>query len=152
MKSFYFTKVAFSAMALLFSVTAQAQSNDEQQIRDVIQAYGKAMNAADVDGIVALFAKDAVFMPAKEPTAVGLTQIRAAYEHEFKVIDLEVNVVFDEVVVEGNIAFARTRSNGILRIIAANKVISTEAYRAFFVLKKIGPQWKIARFLFNFTH
>ncbi len=90
-------------------------------------------------------------MPAREPTAAGLTQIRAAYEHEFKTIDLDVNIVFDEVVQDGNLAFARTRSEGQLKILATGKTVSTESYRAFFVLKKINNEWKIARFLFNFT-
>ncbi|NOX92216.1 MAG: DUF4440 domain-containing protein [Gammaproteobacteria bacterium] len=157
MKSF--TKTLFLATAIAVSTTAHAQASvqtnthatEMQHIKEVILAYGKAMNASNVDDVLSLYAKDAVFMPAKEPTATGQAQIKAAYEHEFKTIDLDVNIVFDEVVQNGNLAFARTRSEGQLKILATGKVVSTESYRAFFVLKKIDNEWKIARFLFNFT-
>jgi len=157
-----FTRTLFIAIALcimILSTMAYAQSDAQtnnhatemQRIKEVILAYGKAINAASVDGVLSLYAKDAVFMPAKEPTATGQAQIRAAYEHEFKTIDLDVNIVFDEVVQNGNLAFVRTRSEGQLKVLATGKMVSTESYRAFFVLKKINNEWKIARFLFNFT-
>ncbi|HHI92603.1 MAG TPA: SgcJ/EcaC family oxidoreductase [Gammaproteobacteria bacterium] len=156
------TKTVLLASALFITIastTAHAQPNTQtktpatetQHIKEVILAYGRAMNASDVDGVLSLYTKDAVFMPARKPTATGLTQIKAAYEHEFKIIDLDVNIVFDEVVQNGNMAFARTRSEGQLNILETGKVVSTESYRAFFVLEKNDNTWKITRFLFNFT-
>ncbi|MBL1277885.1 MAG: SgcJ/EcaC family oxidoreductase [Ectothiorhodospiraceae bacterium] len=147
-----FPKTLLILIALSFNTVAYAQSmTEEQNIRGVILAYGKAMNASDTNSVVALYAHDGVFMPSKEPTATGLEQIRAAYAHEFKVIDLDVKIVFDEVLRDGDIAYVRSRSEGQLTLLATGKVVPTEAYRAFFVLKKIDRKWKIARFMFNFS-
>lgn len=125
--------------------------DDRSKIKQLIMAYGKAMNGSNVQEVVALFTEDGVFMPAKEATAMGLKQIKAAFEHEFKTIDLDVSIVFDEIMVQGDFAVVRSRSDGKIHLLGPNKTVSTEAYRAFFVLKKVKNQWKIARFMFNFT-
>jgi len=126
-------------------------TSQKNEIKEVIKAYGKAMNESNVNAVLSLYAKDGVFMPSELPTAIGNKQIKEAYEHEFNTIDLDVVVVFDEVIQEGDYAFVRTRSNGQIKILAKDLTLSTETYRAFFVLQKIKDRWKISRFMFNFT-
>ncbi|MFV2058097.1 MAG: SgcJ/EcaC family oxidoreductase [Thiohalomonadales bacterium] len=150
LRCIFFTSLM--VLSLLTSAPAFSQSKDEAAIRALIERYGKAMNASDVDAVVPLFSKDAVFMPSGGHTAVGSAAIRAAYEHEFKVIDLDVKIVFDEILQNGNMAAVRTRSKGSLKLLLkGNKVVPTDAYRAFFVLQKQEDKWLIARFMFNFN-
>jgi len=140
---------------LLISTVVFSQpvlSSEQQRIEKVIYAYGKAMNASDLDAVMALYAKDSVFMPSKQPTSVGWNAVKKAYKHEFEVIDLNVKIVIDEVFQENNLAYVRSRSLGHLTLLATQKKKTTERYRAFFVLKKIDNDWKIARFLFNFSN
>ena len=146
------TKLFLIFILTIVSPSVVGKTNDMQQIKNVILAYNKAMNTSSVDGVLALYTEDGVFMPSRLPTAMGRDQIRAAaYAHEFNVIDLEVSIVFDEIVQHKDIAFVRTRSKGHLTLLAKNQKISTEKYRAFFVLQKIKGEWKIARFMFNFS-
>ena len=136
---------------LVVSSAGQTEVEDKQQIEEVIHNYGRAMNSSDLEGVIALYAKDAVFMPSGHPTAVGHKQIRSAYDQEFKMIDLNVAIVIDEIVQHGKFAFVRSRSDGKLTLLRSNKIISTDKYRAFFALEKTEGQWRIARFMFNFT-
>ncbi len=125
--------------------------DDKQDIKNLLLAYGKALNAASVKDVVPLFTEDGVFMPSALPTAKGHDQIRSAFDHEFKNIKLNIAVIFDEIVQQGNFAFVRTRSKGTITILPKNITMPTDKYRAFFVLEKTKGKWKIARFMFNFT-
>jgi len=137
----------------IFTLSLQpAFANDEtKEIEKLIHAYGKAMNASDVDAVMALFDKDGLFMPSGHPTASGWDAIKKAYEHEFKKIDLDVKIAIDEIYQDGKLAYVRSRSLGQLTLLATKEQKSTEKYRAFFVLTKSAGHWKIKRFMFNFS-
>ncbi|MCF6324672.1 MAG: DUF4440 domain-containing protein [Gammaproteobacteria bacterium] len=107
-KIFHLTAV----LGFLFSnlAVASLQQDISKEIKAVIYAYGKAMNASNVDEVVRLYAKDGLFMPSGLPTAVGENEIRDAYKHEFEVIDLDVNMDIDEIAYDGNIAYVSKRS------------------------------------------
>ena len=125
--------------------------NTEEE-RNAIEAtlmnYGAALNASDVDGVLALYAEDGVFMPTEAPTAVGKEQIRTAYEHVFGVIKLDIAFTIDEIVQYGDFAFARTLSMGEVTVLAED-VTLPEENRELFVLEKAGDEWRIARYMFN---
>ena len=133
------------------NLAAIQQDEDTQQITRVIQNYGKAMSDSNIEGVMALFAEDAVFIPSGHATATGKKAVKAAYESELSKIDLDVTVKIDEIFHHGDLAYARSRSLGQLTIIATGKKKSTKDYRAFFVMRKINAEWKITRFTFNFA-
>jgi ketosteroid isomerase-like protein len=89
-------------------------------------------------------------MPSNAPTASGTNAVRAAYEHVFGTIKLDIVFTVDEIVVENNVAFARTGSKGKVTILA-KKITAPEENRELFVFQKIGGTWKIARYMFNKT-
>lgn len=140
-------------VSFLFGSLAAASSQKDisKEIETIIYAYGKAMNESDVEEVVRLYTKDGVFMPSGLPTAIGKSAIRDAYKHEFEVIDLDMNINIDEIDYNDNIAYVRSRSLGHLTLLANGEKKSTESYRAFFVLKKVQDEWKISRFMFNFS-
>ena len=121
---------------------------EKNAIEATLKNYEAVLNASDVDGVLALYAEDGVFMPTEAPTAAGKEQVRAAYEHVFGTIKLDIAFSVDEIVQSGDFAFARTVSRGEVTILAEG-VTLPEENRELFVLKKTGDDWKIARYMFN---
>ncbi len=127
----------------------QAKSAEERQaIEATLLQYEKALNGSDVKGVLELYAPDGVFMPSGAPSAIGAKEIRAAYEHVFGAIKLEIKFTIDEIVQSGNYAFARTISRGQVTLLAEG-VTAPEENRELFVLQKRDGAWKIARYMFN---
>lgn len=124
--------------------TAQAQ----EAIQATLFAYRDALNASSVDQVIPLYTPDGVFMPSNGPTAVGPDQLKGAYEFVFNTIQLSIEFFIDEIVVEGEVAFARTTSRGSTLIHATGETMPEEN-RELFVLEKVAGQWLIARYMFN---
>lgn len=122
--------------------------DEKYAIEATLTNYEAALNASDVDGVLALYAEDGVFMPTEAPTAVGKEQIRTAYEHVFGVIKLDIAFTIDEIVQYGDFAFARTLSRGEVTVLAED-VTLPEENRELFVMKKTGDEWQIAQYMFN---
>ena len=140
---------ALAASALFTGTSIQAQAGDETAIKNVIKNYEKVLNSSDVNGVLAVYTEDGVFMPAGNPTAEGLEQIKTAYEHVFQALDLNVVFNFDEIVQKGDLALVRTLSKGSVKMLDKNVTINDAVHREMFVLRKTGDQWKIARYMFN---
>ena len=121
---------------------------EKNAIEATLMNYESVLNASDVDGILALYAEDGVFMPTEAPTAAGKEQIRAAYEQVFGIIKLDVAFSIDEIVQSFNFAFARTISRGEVTLLAEG-IALPEENRELFILKKTDDDWKIARYMFN---
>ena len=123
---------------------------DRGEIQTVLDRYEQALNASDVDAVVALYADDGVFMPSSAPTAVGIEGVRGAYGYVFTLIKLNVAFTVEEIVADGSIAFARTSSKGTVTVLAAGAT-APEENRELFVFQKQDGVWKIARYMFNKT-
>lgn len=120
-------------------------------IKSVIRAYEKALNASDVKNVITNYTEDGVFMPSGKPTAVGKNNVRTAYQHVFKALDLNVKFHFDEIVRRGDLAFVRTTSDGKIKLLAKNITIQNKS-RELFVMKRTSGVWKIYRYMFNETN
>ena len=123
-------------------------SDERQAIEATLLQYEKALSDSDVKGVLELYASDGVFMPSGAPSAVGTEEIRAAYEHVFATIRLDIKFTIDEIVQSGDYAFARTISRGQVTVLAEG-VTAPEENRELFVLQKRDGAWKIARYMFN---
>lgn len=111
-------------------------------------AYQDALNASDVSAVMSLYADDGVFMPSGAPTSVGTEQVKGAYEFVFSNIKLSIEFFVDEIVANGEYAFARITSKGSTLIHATGETVPEEN-RKLFVLKKESGLWKIHRYMFN---
>ncbi len=127
---------------------AMEQTTEKAAIEKLLFAYRDALNASDVNKVLPLYTNDGVFMPSNAPSAIGQEQVKAAYEYVFSQIQLNIEFYIDEIVVNGDYAFARTTSKGTT-LIHANKQTVPEENRELFVLQKANGQWKIARYMFN---
>ncbi len=130
--------------------SAALPDTDRREIQTVLDRYETALNASDVDAVVELYADDGVFMPSSAPTAVGIESVRAAYEHVFTTIKLNIAFTVEEIVAAGSTAFARTGSKGSVTILADGTTVPEEN-RELFVFQKQDGLWKIARYMFNKT-
>ena len=124
------------------------QTTEKSAIEKLLFSYLDALNASDVNKVLALYSNDGVFMPSNAPSAVGQEQIKASYEFVFSQIQLNIAFYIDEIIVNGDYAFARTISKGTT-LIHANGQTVAEENRELFVLQKTNGQWKISRYMFN---
>lgn len=153
----------FSAMVLISLASCQNETNNQSNnstpknmemsteksaIEKLLFSYRDALNASAVDKVLPLYTIDGVFMPSNAPSAVGQEQIKGSYEFVFKTIQLNIEFYIDEIIVNGDYAFARTTSKGTTLIHANGKTVAEEN-RELFVLQKTNGEWKISRYMFN---
>ena len=124
------------------------QLPEKSEIEKLLFDYRDALNSSDVNKVLPLYTNDGVFMPSNAPSAIGQEQIKDSYEFVFKTIQLNIEFFIDEIVVNGNYAFARTISKGTT-LIHANGQTVPEENRELFVLQKTNGIWKISRYMFN---
>ncbi|MEQ9374986.1 MAG: SgcJ/EcaC family oxidoreductase [Imperialibacter sp.] len=126
------------------------QKQDKEAIEALLQTYKKSLNTADAHLAQRLYTKDGIFMPTEAPSAIGAENILKAYEFIFTQIHLSIEFYVEEIVVEGDWAFAVTSSKGTTLIHALDETVP-EANRELFVFEKVNGEWKIARYMFNKT-
>jgi uncharacterized protein (TIGR02246 family) len=146
-----FTIFAFQSKAVSQSNNlkqAKMTTTEKSAIEKILFSYRDALNASDVSKVLTLYTSDGVFMPSNAPSAIGQLQIKASYEFVFSQIQLNIEFHIDEIVVNGNYAFARTTSKGTT-LIHGNGQTVAEENRELFVLQKTNGQWKISRYMFN---
>ena len=120
---------------------------DEQQIRDLLTTYAKALKAGDVELATSIYTDDAVVMGNEMPTNQG-AEIRRSYETNFDLIRLDVEFTLDGLVVDGDIAHGHTRSGGTITMLASDDTVPSSA-RELLVFARQSGEWKIARYMFN---
>ncbi len=124
------------------------QTTEKSAIEKLLFFYRDALNASDVNKVLPLYTADGVFMPSQAPSAIGQAQVKAAYEFVFSQIQLNIAFYIEEIVVNGDYAFARTTSRGTT-LVHANGQTMAEENRELFVLQKSAGQWQISRYMFN---
>ena len=126
----------------------EMETSEKQEIKNLLFTYRDALNASDVSKVLPLYTVDGIFMPSGAPTSIGTEQVKGAYEFVFSNIELSIEFYIDEIIVNGNYAFARTTSKGTTLIHATGETVPEEN-RELFVLQKENGSWKINRYMFN---
>ena len=130
--------------------TEVMEKEEKKKIEELLNEYKKSLNTSDAKLAQSLYTKDGVFMPTEAPSGIGSDGILKSYEFVFSQIQLNIEFFIEEIVVEGNMAFAVTSSKGTVKILA-NGVEAPVANRELFVFEKVDGKWKIARYMFNKT-
>jgi uncharacterized protein (TIGR02246 family) len=126
--------------------------DEDKAIRSMLHTYEQALNDADTEAVMQLYADDGVFMPQNFPSSVGSEAVRQAYKGVFEAIRLTVTFAIEEVqVIAPEWAFVRTNSSGTV-LIHATGATSAEANQELFLLRKAQGDWKIARYCFSTTN
>lgn len=152
------TLIALLLSALL-PVAAQAASpGAEDAVKTAVTRqlhnYEAALNASDVEGVMTLYAADAVFMPQHSPPAEGREAVRAAYRQVFNTIRLDIRFTVDEIrQLSSDWAFARTRSKGTVKLLSGDQPAHAEGNQEIFLLhREADGQWRFARYIFTTTN
>lgn len=102
-------------------------------IETVIKTYESALNANDIETILALYRSEPVFMPQHAPALNGRDAVRAGYEHVFNTIKLNVRFEIYEIEVTGDWAWVpeqimeKDREIGILTTAYTAKELDVDA-------------------------
>lgn len=116
-------------------------------IETLLKTYETALNTNDIEGILALYGSDPVFMPQHAPALIGRDAVRAGYVQVFDTIKLNIAFEIHEIQEAGDWAWARTSSAGRTRILAAGVEV-TEGNNELFVFRRESGSWRIHRYLF----
>jgi uncharacterized protein (TIGR02246 family) len=126
---------------------------NERAVAEVLSAYNQALNSSDTNAVMPLYAQDGVFMPPYSPSAVGLAEVRKAYDAVFAAIRLTVKFTVAEIVeMSPEWVFARTNSAGTT-LNHATGTTSKEGNQELFIFhKEKDGKFKIARYSFSSTN
>lgn len=146
--------LALSPFAALASGKTAMPNPDTTAITRQLERYERALNSSDVDAVMRLYSDDAVFMPQHSLPVAGAGAIRSAYQQIFKTIRLSIDFTIDEIEpLSRDWAFARTRSNGTVKVLAKDGPAGAEANQEIFLLHRgKDGQWKFARYIFSTTN
>ncbi|MBX2873117.1 MAG: SgcJ/EcaC family oxidoreductase [Saprospiraceae bacterium] len=123
---------------------------EKQKIAEILHSYQTATNTADADLAASLYKEDAILIPANFPHATGKAAIHNFYSYAFSMLQLTLkfDIDMDQIVVDGNSAYATTTSTGT-RVIRESGAVVPEINRELWIFEKIGADWRIARYMFN---
>jgi uncharacterized protein (TIGR02246 family) len=126
---------------------------NESAVAETLSAYSQALNSSDTNALMPLYAQDGVFMPPYSPSAVGLAEVRKAYDAVFASIQLTVKFKIAEIVeMSPDWVFARTNSAGTT-LNHATGAISKEGNQELFIFhKEKDGKFRIARYSFSTTN
>ncbi|NRB47434.1 MAG: SgcJ/EcaC family oxidoreductase [Saprospiraceae bacterium] len=122
----------------------------KQKIVEILRNYQTATNTGDADLAASLYKEDSILIPANFPQATGKSAIHSFYAYAFSMLQLklEFDINIDQIVIDGNSAYATTTSTGT-RLIRESGEVVPEINRELWVFEKIDENWKIARYMFN---
>ena len=120
-------------------------SDDERAIRHLIETWLSATRAGDVDTVLALMAPDVVFLVAGQPPMQGRDAFAEGLRGMLATHAIESKSEIDEIAVEGNMAYCRTR----LEVTVTSKHGDTPLQRkghTLSILRKGGDgKWLLTR-------
>jgi uncharacterized protein (TIGR02246 family) len=123
----------------------------EAAVADTLIRYERALNTSDVNAALDLYAPDGVFMAQNRTSSVGKEAVRDAYQLIFETIALRVRFSVAEVhQLAPDWVFARTNSTGTSTN-RATGMAASEGNQELFIFRRIGDDWKIARYCFSTT-
>ena len=127
---------------------SDAKSRDE--VVAAIDAFTRALNGADDEGVVGMMTDDARFWPVDSPEMAGKERARAAYA-ALEGYRVHARFDVDEVLVSGNLAVVLALENFRLEPKSGGSPIEIRGRRAFSVWRREGGVWKSARGMTNWA-
>jgi len=119
-------------------------------ITSLLHAYGSVLSSRSLPDLLNIYTSDGVLMAPGYQPAVGTEALKASYERIFTTIKLEIEFSIDEIVVMdgGEWAFARTTAEG-RKFWLQKGTDESHRNQEIFICRKVGGQWKIARYCFS---
>ncbi|MGH7828536.1 MAG: YybH family protein [Candidatus Binatia bacterium] len=121
---------------------------DRQAILQLLGEYENRLRTGDAAALEQLYAEDAVFMRADAAAIEGKRAIVQMARDALNEIALDKKFEIQELVIEGDWAFARANSVGTVTV-KATGTTGPEDHDDLFVLQRRDGVWKIARYIYN---
>ena len=120
---------------------------DQASIRERSEAFVKAFNAKEVDGVLAVYAENAVFMPPNEPVIRGREALKTFFDDLIKsgATGLRLNV--GEVSGHGPLAYQSGTYE--MEVKRATGQGTRDRGKYLFVLRKMGDTWRYEYSMWN---
>ena len=122
----------------------------QRVVKGVIETYQKGLNTSNTEGILPLFASDAVVEWENKPTVIGRATLAAPYRTLFQSSKFTTVFQYDAVDVYNDIALIRTHHlKGQTEEDLKTGKKKLDFNRELFILKKNGAAWQIIFYSFN---
>ena len=123
--------------------------DDVRAIKALGEEYFAATNLGDQNRCIATMAPDVVIMPPNRRSIIGKEELRHVSREYHSKFKLNYHVVYDEVEVMGDLAFARATATGT-RTALSDGSVEELLWRNFWILKRQADgKWKFWRIIFN---
>lgn len=144
-------------LILLLSVTFSCEQQrvkvdvetDIVAIENLMNQYGAALNAGDLELWISLWAENGIQMPPNAPAVIGKEQIRAKFESIFPVFIFNMIVTTKEVRTAGDLAFARGTYTLSLTPREEGEIINIDGKYLSILERQADGSWKFSRDCFN---
>jgi uncharacterized protein (TIGR02246 family) len=133
--------------AIVVSLAGTAHAQAAADFQKIFDAYSKALDGNDVEGLVGLYTADGVFTRDDMAPVVGRDALRASYKNVFATLKVFLTFKVLEAEQSGDLGWARAASNGKVKVLASGAE-TAESYNELVVFKKEGGAWKIRNYLY----
>ncbi len=135
------------AAAAVAGLATRAEAQAPDAPARVMERYAAALQANDVEALVALYTDNGVFTRPDFAPAVGRDALRAAYKEVFATLKVSLRFHVQEVEVAGDLAWLRSGSTGTVKDLKTGKE-TADSYHQLVVFRRLGGAWKIREYLY----
>jgi uncharacterized protein (TIGR02246 family) len=129
---------------------APSDPKGREEVVAAIDAFSRALNAADYEGVVGMMTDDARFWPVDSAEMAGKERARAAYA-ALEGFRVHARFDVDEVLVSGDLAVVLALEYFRLEPKGGGAPLEIRGRRAFSVWRRDGGVWKSARGMTNWA-
>ncbi|MFX0197844.1 MAG: YybH family protein [Candidatus Hodarchaeota archaeon] len=149
--TFHLTALSFILVLVACQPAADSLEADREAIRKVIDALGTAITTNDVEGVMSLYADDAILMPPNQAAIVGKEAMRSWQETVFETHSFEFKIDSKEIVVDGDLAFSRGTLNLTVTSKTDGESFSSEGKYIVILRRQNDGSWKATHDIWNDT-
>ena len=122
---------------------------DIAAIKALFAHNASVINSGNLDGWIAQFTEDAIFMPPNSVTLKGKEAGREFARPWYEQLNMEIEISVDEIEVHGNWAFARWSFVGRSTPKSGGKVIQKNGKEIWILRRQSDGSWKCSHIIYN---
>lgn len=124
-------------------------ATDRQQLATLLREHVDAVNASNVEAILAGMTDDVVYLPPGQPLVRGQEALRKVMEPFYGSNDAQVSMRAEETVVDGDWAWEWGHLSGSIRPRSVAHASAFEGKYLYIYQRQRDGSWKIARDIYN---
>jgi ketosteroid isomerase-like protein len=140
-------RILFAA-ASLAAVAPAVRAEPSLELGAILDKYGTALKAGDVEAIVRLYTANGSFMAPNTTAAVGSAALRAAYKRIFTLLRLDAEFNVWEAAKYAEVGWLRSTSKVRTTILATGKE-TTNTFNELVVFQPEAGVWKIRSYAYS---